>query len=120
MLTETLLRAPRTSGRQQLLRRGTHGARELSVVRLRVAAGGHEEFISNDEETIVALQEGRGTFAVGRREWPVSRTGVFTERATALYLPPGSTLRVTAATPLEAVLMSAAAKEGGEPALVGP
>jgi 5-deoxy-glucuronate isomerase len=120
MLTDTLLRAPRTDGRQQLLRRGTQGARELSVARLRVAAGGAEAFVSNDEETIVVLQEGRGTFAVGGREWPVSRSGVFKERATALYVPPGAKLRVTATTAIEAVLMSAATKEGGEPALVGP
>jgi 5-deoxy-glucuronate isomerase len=120
MLTDTLLRAPRTDGRQLLLRRGTQGAKELSVARLRVPAGGTEEFVSSDEETIVVLQEGHGTFAVKGREWPVSRSGVFTERATALYLPPGATLRVTATTPLEAVLMSAATREGGEPALVGP
>jgi 5-deoxy-glucuronate isomerase len=120
MLTETLLRAPRAEGRQELLRRGTRGSRELSIARLRVAAGAGEDYRAPDEETIVVLQEGRGTFAVGGREWTVSRSGVFTERATALYLPPGAALRVTAATPLEAVLVSAAATEGGEPALVGP
>jgi 5-deoxy-glucuronate isomerase len=120
MLNETLLRAPRTDGRQPLLRRGTHGAQELSVARWRLAAGATEEYTVAGEETIVVLQEGRGTFTMNGRDWPVSRTGVFTERATAAYVPPGTTLRVTAATPLEAVLVCAATRERGEPAVIGP
>ena len=120
MLQETLLRAPRADGHQQLLRRGTHGARELSVARLRIAAGERHDYRVDDEETIVVLQEGRGTFAAGGREWPVSRRSVFAERATALYLPPAAALRITAETPLEAVLLSAATTEGGDPALIGP
>ena len=121
MLNETLIRVPRTDGRQWLVRRGTGGATELSVSRLRVAAGATDEYSVKDEETIVVLQEGRGTFAVDRRrEWPVSRSSVFAERATALYLPPGATLRVTASAPLEAMLLSAATEKEGEPALVGP
>src|SRR5262249_59982711 len=58
---------------------------------------------------------------VDRREWPVSRASVFSERATAVYVPPGATLRVTATSPtLEAVLVSAATNDEGEPALIGP
>jgi 5-deoxy-glucuronate isomerase len=120
MLRETLLRAPRTAGRQQLLTRGENGARELSVARLRVEAGASHEYRAEHEETVVVLQEGAGTFEIGGRTWPVSRANVFVERATALYVPPGATLRVAATTPLEAVLVSAATDEGGEPALVGP
>src|SRR3954471_20320144 len=120
MLNETLLRAPRTAGRQVLLRRGTRGAAELSVSRLRLAAGATEEYVAQDEETIVVLQEGSGTLAAGGHEWTVSRRNVFEERATALYLPPVTKLRVAATAPLEAVLLSAASTEGGEPALVGP
>ena len=120
MLNETLLRAPRAAGRQELLRRGTRGAAELSVSRLRLAAGATDEYVAPDEETIVVLQEGSGTFAVGGRDWTVSRHNVFEERATALYLPPGAPLRVNATAPLEAVLLSAATSEGGEPALIGP
>jgi 5-deoxy-glucuronate isomerase len=120
MLNETLLRAPRITGRQQLLRRGGQGAAELSVTRLRLTPGSTDTYVSNDDETIVVLQDGSGTFAVDGREWPVSRRNVFDERATALYLPPGATLRVTATTALEAVLVGAATREGGEPTLVGP
>jgi 5-deoxy-glucuronate isomerase len=120
MLNNTLLRVPRANGRQDLLRRGTRGAKELSVARWRMPAGTADDYVAPGEETIVVLQEGRGVFAVNGREWPVSRDSVFTERATALYLPPGASLRVTATTPLEAMLLSAAADSGGEPALVGP
>jgi len=120
MLSETLLRTPRVDGRQVLLRRGTHGAHELSVSRLRVAAGRTEELVVPGDETVVVLQQGRGVLAAADREWTVSRTSVFDERATALYLPPDTALRVTAVTPLEAVLVSAAAENGGEPALVRP
>jgi len=120
MLVDTLLRAPRTNGRQPLLQRGTHGARELSLVRMRIAAAGREDYVAAGEETIVVLQEGQGVVAVDGRKWPVNRRGVFAERATALYLPPGQTVSVSATTPLEAVLVSAAAAGGGDPALVGP
>lgn len=120
MLNDTLVRMPRVDGRQALVRRGAGGAKELSVARLRVAAGASEDYLAPGEETIIVLQQGQGMFAVNGRGWPVSRDSVFTERATALYLPPGASLRVTATAPLEAMLLSAAADGGGEPALVGP
>ena len=120
MLNETLLRTPRSDGRQELLRRGTRGAQELSVARWRVPAGRTDEYVLNGEETIVVLQEGRGTFAMAGQEWPISRSGVFTEHATAAYVPPGTTLRVSASTPIEMVLVSAATAEGGEPVVIGP
>jgi len=45
---------------------------------------------------------------------------VFTERATALLLPPGRALVITATTALEALLVSTPADPGGEPVLRGP
>ena len=120
MLSETLVRIPRTEGLQPLLRRGTRGAQELSVARLRVGPGGTAEFIAPGEETVFVLQSGDGTLAAKGRQWSVSRANVFTERATALYLPPNTRLSVTAASPLEAILVSASTNAGGEPVLVGP
>src|SRR5438034_8417450 len=99
MLSETLIRTPRTEGLQPLVRRGMQGAQELSVARLRVGPGGTAEFIAPGEETVFVLQEGRGTVGANGHEWTVSRANVFTERATALYLPPNTRLRVTAAAP---------------------
>jgi len=54
----------------------------------------------------------------GGQHWSVSRRSVFSERATALYLPPGCELIVRADTPLEAVLISTPAPAGGAPAIV--
>lgn len=120
MLNETLFRKPRTTGIEILQQRGTAGARELSTRRLRLDAGGSATFRLNDEETVVVLQEGRGTFAAGGQSWNVNRSGVFKERATAVYLPPGVELVARAETPLEAVLFSTPAPAGGQPALMTP
>jgi 5-deoxy-glucuronate isomerase len=115
-----LFRQPRSGGVQVLQRRGDAGAKELSTRRIRVEAGKDATFKLADEESIVVLQEGRGTFAAGAERWPVSRKGVFTERATAAYLPPGAELKVSAETPVEAVAFSTPAPAGGAPALIGP
>jgi 5-deoxy-glucuronate isomerase len=120
MLTDTLFRVPRTSGLHPLQRRGEHGAHELTSSRLRLEAGQSHDYSIAGEETIVVLQEGRGAFAAGGHRWPVSRSSVFDERATALYLPPGVPLTVTADTTLEAVIVSTPASDGGEPVLVTP
>jgi 5-deoxy-glucuronate isomerase len=120
MLSDTLFRQPRRPGIQILQQRGVAGARELSTRRLRLEAGGSDSFKLADEETVVVLQHGSGTFAAGGSVWPVSRSGVFTARATALYLPPGVELTATAETPLEAVLISTPAQAGGKPVLVTP
>ena len=115
MLTDTLFRHPRQFGVQVLQKRGDAGSRELSTRRMRLDAGTTATFSLADEETVVVLQEGRGTFAAGGQSWPVSRSNVFDERATALYLPPGIDLTVTAETPLEAILISTPAPAGGTP-----
>ena len=118
MLADTLFRVPRGDGLQLLQERGTHGASELTSRRLRLSAGGSQTYSSPAEETVVVLQEGRGRFEAGGRRWDVSRAGVFAERATALYLPPGTPLVVHAESPLEAVLVSTPAPAGGEVVLV--
>jgi 5-deoxy-glucuronate isomerase len=120
MLTDTLFRHARTTGIQTLQQRGQAGARELTTRRLRLDAGATATFRSEDDETIAVLQEGRGTFKAGERQWAVSRKDVFSERATALYLPRRVELTVTAERPLEAVLFSTPAPEGGEPVIVTP
>jgi 5-deoxy-glucuronate isomerase len=120
MLTNTLFRHPRSSGIQTLQQRGQAGARELTTRRLRLEAGTTGTFTSADEETVLVLQEGRGTLRAGGQTWEVSRTNVFTDRATALYLPRGVELVAHAETTLEAVLFSTPAPEGGAPVLLKP
>jgi 5-deoxy-glucuronate isomerase len=103
-----------------LQRRGPAAAQELASWRLCLAPGEHAGYSSKDEETVLVLQEGTGTLEAGGRRWDVSRKGVFTERATALYIPRGVALRVEAHTRMEAILVSAPAEAGGEPVLVQP
>jgi 5-deoxy-glucuronate isomerase len=120
MLANTLFSAPRANGVQMLQQRGESGARELSTRRVRLGAGESASLKIDGEEAVVILHEGRGEFAAGGSSWRVSRSGVFTERATALYLPAGVELTVKAETPLEAVLFSTPAPGGGTPTLLRP
>jgi 5-deoxy-glucuronate isomerase len=120
MLADTLFRVPRSEGLQLLQRRGESGAKQLSSYRLRLSPGSAARWVAPDEETVVVLQEGRGTFAAGGHSWSVERSGVFTARATGLLLPPGVELTATAQSSLEAVLVSAPAPAGGDPVLFGP
>jgi 5-deoxy-glucuronate isomerase len=120
MLSETLVRIPRQPGLHVLQARGAHGARELTSSRLCLDAGQSAHYVQPSEETIVVLQEGRGTFATPDRTWTVKRESVFAERATALYLPPGVSLSVAADAALEAVFVSAPTSGGGSATLIGP
>ena len=120
MLNDTLYRIRRIDGLQQLQRRGEGGARELTSSRLRLSAGGTYKYQIASEETVLILQEGRGTFATADESWPLSRATVFEERASAVYLPPGVSLTVTAQTPLEAILFSTPAPAGGQATVQRP
>lgn len=120
VLSETLFRSRRVDGLQTLQRRGEHGARELTTHRLLLSAGKSGKYASADEETVVVLLEGRGTFEAGGQTWSVQRVNVFTDRATALLLPPGIELTVRADAPLEALLISTPAPAGGSPVLCSP
>jgi 5-deoxy-glucuronate isomerase len=119
-LAATLFRVPRTAGIQPIQRRREDGGSELTTHRLTLGAGQSATFSIPDEETIVVVQRGSGHFACGAHRWEVARSDVFSERATALLLPPGRTLVIGATTPLEAVLVSTPADPGGEPVLRTP
>jgi len=122
MLSDTLYRVPRQSGLSTIQSRGPGHSRELTSRRLVLEAGQSARYYQEGEETVLVLQEGAGEFAAGGNWWKVSRKDVFSERATALYLPPGSDVRVTASDRMEAILIStpAPARAGAEPALVRP
>jgi 5-deoxy-glucuronate isomerase len=120
MLSETRCRLPRGQGLHVLQRRGERGARLLTTRRLVLDAGESIRFLSPDEETIAVLQDGSGTFTVPEQSWAVSRGSVFTQPATALWLPPNVDLQVDALTRLEAVFVSTPAPAGGSPVLHGP
>ncbi len=118
-LSDTLYRVTRQDGLHPVQIRGQGGAKELSSWRLRLSASGSAAFQSPDEEAVLVLQEGAGRLRALDGTWEVSRSGVFDQPATALYLPPGVELAVTAHIPLEAIIVSAPAEPGGQPVLVG-
>ncbi len=120
MLNDTLYRVRRIDGLQQLQKRGERGARELTSLRLRLTAGATHKYHLAGEETILVLQEGKGTFTTPDGTWTLSRSNVFDERGSALYLPPGANLTVHAETPIEAILFSAQAPAGGKTAVITP
>lgn len=120
MLNDTLYRVRRIEGLQNLQKRGDGGARELTSSRLRLAAGATHRYQIAAEETVLVLQEGKATFATPDETWSLARTNVFDERASAVYLPPGTPLIVTAESPLEAILVSTPASAGGHAAATGP
>jgi 5-deoxy-glucuronate isomerase len=119
-LTDTLFRRPRAAGIQMIQQRGADGARELTTRRLILEPGTTATFGLPDEETVVVLQEGKGTWSAGSERWSVARSNVFADRATALYLPPGTEATFAAESRMEAVLISTPAPAGGKPALMTP
>jgi 5-deoxy-glucuronate isomerase len=120
MLNNTLFRHQRTDGVQVLQQRGEAGAHEISTRRVTLGAGHQAAVTIPGEEAVVVIQQGRAILRVGTRSWTVSRSNVFEERATGLYLPPGVTLEIEALEAFEAVMFSTPASAGGEPAVIGP
>ena len=120
MLNQTLFRIPRESGVQTLQRRGEAGAREMSTRRVRLEPGAAAQVRIPGEEAVMVVQRGRATLSIADRTWDAARDDVFTERATALYLPPDAALDIHAVTSFEAVIFSTPAPPGGNAVLVGP
>jgi 5-deoxy-glucuronate isomerase len=120
MLADTLCRTPRRPGLHALQTRGERGARELTSFRLDLEPGASHTFVSPEEETVFVLQDGGGSAEIDGQVWRISRAGVFNERATAVYVPPGSRLTVRAEAPLEAILVTTPAPAAGKPAIVTP
>lgn len=120
-LANTLYRVPRQPGLRLIQKRGPEEARELTSWRICLEPGANARFESADEEAIVVLQQGSGSFQCGDEAWPVARAGVFAEPATSLYLPPATAVVVEADSELEAIVVSTpAAARGGGPVFLPP
>jgi 5-deoxy-glucuronate isomerase len=120
MLSNTLYRVAPRNGLQILQKRGEGGAAEVSSWRLCLEAGAHERYSNPTEESVLVLQQGAGTVSAAGAQWRIRRTDVFRDRATALYLPAGIELTVSAEEALEAILVSTPSEAGGAPALATP
>ena len=119
MLSDTLYRLPRTDGLQLLQRRGSGAARELTTWRLRLPAGAGERISTPGEEAVIVVQSGGAAIAVAGRDFAVSRSDVFDQRAAAVYVPAGESAAVSAVSPFEAIVVSTPAEPGGDAAAIG-
>ncbi len=119
-LAHTLYRVARQNGLHAVQQRGSGGASQLSSWRLILDQQQDASFQSQEDEAVLILQQGEARLEVQDQQWYVSRKNVFDERATALYLPRGATLEVTALAPLEAIIVATPADAGGVASLVGP
>src|SRR6266542_3015935 len=106
MLRDTLYRVPRQDGLQLLQRRGEGGARELTTWRLQLKRGTEQRYAASGEETILVVQSGGGSVSASGETFAVSRKNVFEERASAVYVPAGDAVTVSASSDLEAILVS--------------
>ena len=120
-LADTLYRVPCQSGLHLIQKRGEDEARELTSWRICLDRGAGARFECAQEEAILVLQQGSGAFRCGERTWPVSRSGVFEEPATSLYLPPATAVEAEADSYLEAILVSTpVTSRTGEPVFLPP
>jgi 5-deoxy-glucuronate isomerase len=89
---------------------------------LKLEAGQTAERRSEGEEVCLVVLSGRCHVAAGANEWRDigERNSPFDGPPYAVYLPPGITYRVEAATDLELAICSAPAERGVEPRLIRP
>lgn len=120
MLSKTMIRVARQNGLHTILTRGEHGSRELSSMRLILDSGDGAAFQSPEEEAVLVLQAGAAVLEANGEAWEVSRESVFKEPATALYVPRGVRVSVSAHEPLEAIIIAAPVEEGASPFLMRP
>jgi 5-deoxy-glucuronate isomerase len=120
MLGNTMYRVSRRTGLHLVQRRGQGGATEITSWRLYLERGTQERYVNSNEETVLVLQQGTGTLSASGSRWEVSRSDVFTSRASALFLPAGVELTAATEQTFEAILVSTPAEAGGSTALVTP
>ena len=117
-LADTLYRVPRQNGVFALQASGVSAARELSSWRVKLGPQESTAFETLRNEAVLVLQQGEGRLKVSDETWEVSRKNVVDEPATALYLPPDTSVTVDAHGPLEAIIVAAPAEDCGTAALV--
>ena len=120
MLRDTLYRLARQPGLQLLQRRGDGGARELTTWRLRLMPGADHRYTAPGEESVLIVQRGAASIMVAGQTFGVTRTDVFDEPASAVYLPPNQRAAIVASSEFEAILVSTPATGAGAAVQVTP
>ena len=109
-------------GYAAVVRRGRDEIKFLEMGILRLAAGGTYRTAAEGDEVVIVLFGGLANIQVGdvRFDGAGGRATVFGGRATAVYVPAGSRVKVEAVSAVEAALIRTPAEPGGEPALIPP
>lgn len=109
-------------GYTPLVRRGKDDIQYLELGVLRVPAGKRYRAASEGDEVVLVLLSGLCHVRVGDLGFDTlgGRKDVFSGRATAVYIPPGSSFRVQAVSDIEAAIGRAPSDLPGEPRLIGP
>ncbi len=105
-----------------IVRRGRDDIKLLEMGILRLAAGASYRSTTEEDELAIVLLGGLANIQAGdaRFESAGGRANVFGGRATAVYVPAGSRVKIEAVSPVEAALVRAPGDPGGTPALILP
>jgi 5-deoxy-glucuronate isomerase len=103
-----------------LIDAGEGKAKELSLMRLVLEPGLSEPLGFARQEAVVVLLNGEVSFSWNGESRRARRESPFKERASALYLPPGTGATVQAQAASELVIATTACDAAGNAAFVGP
>ncbi len=113
------VRSSRTRGLQTLISR-EKTAKELSLLRLRLDQDEHERLHFDAQEAAIVLLDGEVTFSWEGQQRAARRENPFRERASAIYLPPGEAVEVSASAASELIIVATPCQEPSRVAFVGP
>ncbi len=105
-----------------IVRRGRDDIKFLEMGILRLAAGASHRSTTEGDEAAIVLFAGLANIQAGGEAFDGvgGRKTIFGGRATAVYVPPGSRVRIEAVSAVEAALVRAPGEAGGTPALIQP
>ncbi|HHH40447.1 MAG TPA: 5-deoxy-glucuronate isomerase [Chloroflexi bacterium] len=112
--------AQRQPGYQPVVQPGDGGLNRLEVGLLTLEEGAAYTAATEGQETFLVLWEGQGMVEVGDRRWAVARAGLFQEKPSAVYVPPGMAWTIQGEPELEVVVCRAATGFAGAPRYIGP
>jgi len=122
LLGHCLIRVPRRPGLHALQGpcHELHADARIRSQRLILAEGeGFETRVEGCESAWV-LQQGWARVEVGGRVYELARVSVFEERASVIYLPPGTNLTIHARSALEMLVVSTPCEHRTDPLVVRP
>lgn len=114
------VRKARQDGVDALVKTDATTAKELTLSRLRLQPDAKENICFDDQEAILVLLDGEVEFSCEGKSWQARRDNPFTQRASALYLPPRERATIKASAASEVIITTTRCNEQGEPTFVSP